>query len=62
LLVRETNVDPWVFGKTWGLGKNRVTASSTIISSERRLLGWAVTLMGAALMAGGATIVVLSIL
>ena len=54
--MQETNVE------ASGLGKSRVAASSTIISPERRLLGWAVTLAGAALMAGGATMFVLSVL
>jgi hypothetical protein len=35
--------------------------SSTTVSTERRLLGWTVMLVGAALMAGGALIVFLSV-
>lgn len=53
--MQETNV------KASDAGKNRVAASSATISPERRLLGWAVTLAGAALMAGGATILLLSV-
>jgi hypothetical protein len=34
--------------------------SSTTVSAERRLLGWTVMLVGAALMAGGALMVFLS--
>jgi hypothetical protein len=56
LQMQETNVE------ASDLGKSMISASSTIISPERRLLGWAVTLAGAALMVGGATILVLSVL
>ena len=44
------------------LAKGRAAVSGASISTERRLLGWAVTLAGAALMVGGATIVILSVL
>lgn len=54
--MRETNVEASQLGKTG------VAASSTVISPERRSLGWAVTLAGAALMVGGATILILSVL
>jgi hypothetical protein len=47
---------------TPNLAKSRVAASAASISTERRVLGWAVTLAGAALMLGGATIVILSVL
>jgi hypothetical protein len=42
--MQETNVGASV------LEKRRPTTSGTSISTERRLLGWAVTLAGAALM------------
>jgi hypothetical protein len=54
--MHETNVEASELGET------RFAASSTVITPERRLLGWAVTLAGAALMVGGATILVLSAL
>jgi hypothetical protein len=56
LKMHEANVG------TSDLAKSRAAASGASISTERRLLGWAVTLAGAALMVGGATIVILSVL
>jgi hypothetical protein len=50
LTMRDSNVGYSVLGKV----------SSTTVSAERRLLGWTVTLVGAALMAGGGLIVFLS--
>jgi hypothetical protein len=48
--MRDSNAGYSVLGKV----------SSTTVSTERRLLGWTVVLVGAALMAGGALIVFLS--
>jgi hypothetical protein len=48
--MRDSNVGYSVLGKV----------SSTTVSAERRLLGWTVMLVGAALMAGGGLIVFLS--
>jgi hypothetical protein len=56
LKMHETNVG------SSELVKSRAAASGASISTERRLLGWAVTLAGAALMVSGATIVILSVL
>jgi hypothetical protein len=54
--MHEANVE------TSDLVKRRAAASGASISTERRLLGWAVTLAGAAVMVSGATIVILSVL
>jgi hypothetical protein len=48
--MRDANVGYSVVGKV----------SGTTVPAERRLLGWTVMLVGAALMAGGALIVFLS--
>jgi hypothetical protein len=56
LKMHEANVG------TSDLVESRAAASGASISTERRLLGWAVTLAGAALMVSGATIVILSVL
>jgi hypothetical protein len=55
LIMRASNVESSV------LGRGRTALSSTSVSDERRLLGWAVTLVGAAMMVGGAMIVFLSV-
>ena len=41
--------------------RGRTPSAVSSISTERRLLGWAVTLAGAALMAAGVTLVFMSI-
>jgi hypothetical protein len=48
--MRDSDTEYSVLGKV----------SSTTVSAERRLLGWAVILVGAALMAGGGLLVFLS--
>jgi hypothetical protein len=55
-MMQETN------DGTSRLARGRTPSAVSSISTERRLLGWAVTLAGAALMAVGATLVFVSIL
>jgi hypothetical protein len=54
-MMQETN------GGTSHLVRGRTPRAFSSISTERRLLGWAVTLAGAALMAAGGTLVFMSI-
>lgn len=49
-------------GGTSQLVRGRTPGTVSSISTERRFLGWAVTLAGAALMAVGGTLVFMSIL
>lgn len=49
-------------GGTSQLARDRTPSAVSSISTERRFLGWAVTLAGAALMAVGGTLVFMSIL
>jgi hypothetical protein len=54
-MMQETN------GSTSRLVRDRTASAISSILTERRLLGWAVTLTGAALMAVGGTLLFVSI-